>query len=93
MREICTSGCASSEGWHVQQGSNLPGEKSDPRSLDSRGEGNRNSEAYRQGLPNGEIHEPSGRNKSERDVASKVSNPEGRVSTGGRRQHEWSKSD
>src|ERR1700756_6062395 len=25
MREICTSGCVSSEGWHVQQGTNLPG--------------------------------------------------------------------
>ena len=79
MRERRKSGCVSSEGWHVQQGSNLPGEKSDPRSLDSRGEGNRNSEAYRQGLPIGEIHESPGRNKSERDVASKVSNPEGRV--------------
>jgi hypothetical protein len=25
MREICLSGCVSSEGWHVQQGINLPG--------------------------------------------------------------------
>ena len=40
MQEICLSGCVSSEGWHVQQGSNLPGKKSDPRSLDSKGEGN-----------------------------------------------------
>ena len=29
MREICTSGCVSSEGWHVQQGKGLPGQKSD----------------------------------------------------------------
>ena len=38
--EKVKSGCVSSEGWHVQQGLNLPGEKSDPRSLDSKGEGN-----------------------------------------------------
>jgi hypothetical protein len=25
MREICLSGCVSSEGWHVQQETNLPG--------------------------------------------------------------------
>src|SRR3981081_4111389 len=25
MREICMSGCVSSEGWHVQQETNLPG--------------------------------------------------------------------
>jgi hypothetical protein len=25
MREICMSGCVSSEGWHVQQEINLPG--------------------------------------------------------------------
>jgi hypothetical protein len=25
MREIRMSGCVSSEGWHVQQGTNLPG--------------------------------------------------------------------
>jgi superoxide dismutase len=30
--------CVSSEGWHVQQESNLPGQKSEPRSLDSRGD-------------------------------------------------------
>ena len=36
MREICLSGCVSSEGWHVQQEINLPGQKSEPRSLDSR---------------------------------------------------------
>src|SRR4030088_2057990 len=46
MREICMSGCVSSEGWHVQQETNLPGEKSEPRSVDSRGDGNVNSEAY-----------------------------------------------
>ena len=34
------SGCVSSEGWHVQQETNLPGYKSEPRSLDSRGDGN-----------------------------------------------------
>jgi hypothetical protein len=28
MREICTSGCVSSEGWHVQQGIALPGQES-----------------------------------------------------------------
>ena len=28
MREICTSGCVSSEGWHVQQETDLPGQKS-----------------------------------------------------------------
>ena len=36
MREICMSGCVSSEGWHVQQETDLPGQKSEPRSLDSR---------------------------------------------------------
>ena len=25
MQESCTYGCVSSEGWHVQQGTNLPG--------------------------------------------------------------------
>src|SRR3984893_10844322 len=34
----------SSKGWHVQQGPNLPGEKSEPRSLDSGGDGNKNFE-------------------------------------------------
>ena len=32
MREIRLSGCVSSEGWHVQQETNLPGQKSEPRS-------------------------------------------------------------
>ena len=29
MREIRTSGCVSSEGWHVQQEKGLPGKKSE----------------------------------------------------------------
>jgi hypothetical protein len=29
MREICLSGCVSSEGWCVQQEANLPGQESD----------------------------------------------------------------
>jgi hypothetical protein len=28
MQEICLSGCVSSEGWHVQQETDLPGQKS-----------------------------------------------------------------
>ena len=32
MPEIGTSDCVSSEGWHVQQETNLPGQKSEPRS-------------------------------------------------------------
>ena len=51
MREICMSGCVSSEGWHVQQEKGLPGQKSEPRSLDSRVAGNQDPEAYRQRLP------------------------------------------
>jgi hypothetical protein len=31
MRENRPSGCMSSEGWHVQQETNLPGKKSEPR--------------------------------------------------------------
>ena len=29
MREIRTSGCVSSEGWHVQQEKGLPGQESE----------------------------------------------------------------
>jgi hypothetical protein len=29
MQEICTSGCVSSEGWHVQQEKGLPGQQSE----------------------------------------------------------------
>ena len=29
MRENCQSGCVSSEGWHVQQEINLPGQESE----------------------------------------------------------------
>jgi hypothetical protein len=29
MREIRTSGCVSSEGWHVQQEKDLPGQESE----------------------------------------------------------------
>jgi hypothetical protein len=47
------SGCASSEGWRVQQETDLPGEESEPRSLDSRVTGNQYSEAYRQDFPGG----------------------------------------
>ena len=65
MQETCLSGCASSEGWHVQQEKGLPGQKSEPRSLDSRVAGNQNSEAYRQRLPWGGDESP-GRNNSER---------------------------
>ena len=71
-------GCVSRKGKRVQQETNLPGQKSEPRSLDSRGDGNWNSEAYRQGLPRGGYESP-GRNKGERVVASKMSIPEGRA--------------
>jgi hypothetical protein len=40
--------CASSEGWRAQWETVPPGKKSEPRSLDSREEGDRISEAYRQ---------------------------------------------
>ena len=63
--ERFTSGCVSSEGWHVQQEKGLPGQKSEPRSLDSRVAGNEDSEAYRQRLPR-EDDESPGRNDSER---------------------------
>ena len=65
MQEICTSGCVSSEGWHVQQEKGLPGQSQKPRSLDSRVAGNQDSEAYRQRLPR-EDDELPGRNDSER---------------------------
>jgi hypothetical protein len=55
VREIRMLRCVSREGWRVQQESVLPGQKSEPRSLDSGGEGNRTFEAYRQGLPRGEV--------------------------------------
>ena len=59
-------GCVSREGWHVQQETDLPGQRSGaPRSLDSRVAGSQNSEAYRQGLPWG-IYKSPGRNDSER---------------------------
>ena len=66
MREICTSGCVSSEGWHVQQEKGLPGKSQKPRSLDSRVAGNQDFEAYRQRLPWGGDELP-GRNNSERE--------------------------
>ena len=69
---------ASSEGWCVQQGSNLPGQKSVARSSDGRVEGNRDSEAHRRGLPRGD-HELPGRNESEREVASKTNEPGSRT--------------
>ena len=65
MPEIGTSGCVSSEGWHVQQETTCRGKSQTPRSLDSRVAGNQDSEAYRQGLPWGD-HESPGRNESER---------------------------
>ena len=78
MREIRMLRCVSREGWRVQQESVLPGQKSEPRSLDSGGEGNRTFEAYRRGLLRGGYESP-GRNKSERIVASKMCIPEGRA--------------
>jgi hypothetical protein len=78
VREIRMLRCVSREGWRVQQEKGLPGQKSEPRSLDSGGEGNRTFEAYRQGLPRGGYESP-GRNKSERIVASKMCIPEGRA--------------
>jgi len=65
MREIRTSGCVSSEGWHVQQEKACRGKSQKPRSLDSRVAGNQDSEAYRQRLPR-EDDESPGRNDSER---------------------------
>ena len=78
MREICLSGCASSEGWHVQQEKGLPGQKSEPRSLDSRVAGNQNSEAYRQRLPWGG-DESRAVTTVNAKVASKMRSPEGRA--------------
>jgi len=52
---------ASSEGWFVQQETVLPGQKSEPRSLDSREERKRWSEAYRQAFLEGRCESP-GRN-------------------------------
>jgi hypothetical protein len=54
------------------------GKSQKPRSLDGRVEGNRDSEAHRQGLPWGD-HESPGRNESERDVASKPNETESRA--------------
>src|SRR5271154_1471167 len=76
MREICLSGCVSSEGWHVQQEKGLPGQKSKPRSLDSRGAGNQDSEAYRQRLPRGGA-ESRGRNNRERKGGLEREQPRG----------------
>ena len=76
--ETRIDGCVSSEGWHGQQGTNLPGEKSEPRGLDSGGAGNRTFEAYREDLPRGGYESPGG-NNSERIVASKMKIPEGRA--------------
>jgi hypothetical protein len=56
------------------------GKSQRPRSLDSRVAGNQDSEAYRQAFPWG-MRESSGRNKSERDVASKKGSSEGRASS------------
>jgi hypothetical protein len=70
--------CASSEGWCVQQGSTCRGKSQTPRSLDGRVEGNRDSEAHRQGLPWGDCESP-GRNESEREVASKTNEPGSRA--------------
>ena len=65
MPENGTSGCVSSKGWRVQQEVDLPGQKSEPRSLDSRVAGNQDSEAYRQSHRKGGCESP-GRNESER---------------------------
>ena len=54
------------------------GKSQAPRSLDGRVEGNRDSEAPRQGLLMGD-HESPGRNESEREVASKPYEPESRA--------------
>jgi hypothetical protein len=45
--ESRTSGCASSKGWRVQEEENLPGEKPEPWSSESRGTGHQPSEASR----------------------------------------------
>ena len=54
------------------------GKSQTPRSLDGRVEGNRDSEAHRQGLPWGDCESP-GRNESEREVASKTNESESRA--------------
>jgi len=54
------------------------GKSQTPRSLDGRVEGNRDSEANRQSLLMGD-HESPGRNESEREVASKTNESEGRA--------------
>src|SRR6516162_6085094 len=61
--------------------------KSEPRSSDSGGDGNRTFEAYRQDLPRGE-HESPGCIKRERIVASKKVAPRAEPTSEGRRQHE-----
>jgi hypothetical protein len=54
------------------------GKSQTPRSLDGRVEGNRDSEAHRQGLPWGDRELP-GRNESEREVASETNEPGSRA--------------
>src|SRR5450759_49764 len=60
------------------RGQTCRGKSQKPRSLDGRVEGNRDSEAHRQGLLMGD-HESPGRNESEREVASKPYEPESRA--------------
>src|SRR5256885_16703517 len=68
------------------------GKKSEPRSSDSGGDGNRTFEAYRQDLPRGD-HESPGCIKRERIVASKKVAPRAEPTSEGRRQHEQPNTD
>src|SRR5712691_2664994 len=77
MREIFTSGCASSKGWRVQEERNLPGEKPEPWNSESRGTGNQPSAASRQ------PHLRDGGESPGRSVSERTGGPE-RDSPGGR---------
>ena len=75
---IRTSGCVSSEGWHVQQEKGLPGQSQKPRSLDSRVAGNQNSEAI-DNVSLGKTTSHRAVTTVNAKVASQVRSPEGQV--------------
>jgi hypothetical protein len=85
VRENRQHGCASSEGWCIQQEENLPGQESEPCSLGSGMAGNQDAEAYRQPYRKDKC-EILGRNASEHrggseSAASKVEPATVRVKT------------
>jgi hypothetical protein len=79
MREICLSGCVSSEGWRVQQEVDLPGQQSGPRSSDSRVAGNQDILKPIDEVSLGEITSHRAVTTVNVDVASKMSGSEGRA--------------